>query len=45
MEYIRITNGDLDGLKGLHTGYKQEIGEEAPTDENFDSLSEAIQKG
>ena len=32
------------GLKALHLGYKREIGEETPTDENFDSLSEAIQK-
>ena len=45
MEYIRITNGNMDGLKALHFGYKQEIGEEAPTEENFDSLSEAIKKG
>ncbi len=45
MEYIRITNGNMDGLKALHIGYKQEIGEETPTDENFDSLSEAIKKG
>lgn len=42
MEYIRITNGNMDGLKVLHLGYKQEIGEGTPTDENFDSLSEAI---
>ena len=45
MEYIRISNGNMDGLKALHIGYKQEIGEEPPTDENFDSLSEAIKKG
>ena len=45
MEYIRITNGNMDGLKALHIGYKQEIGEGPPTDENFDSLSEAIKKG
>ncbi len=45
MEYIRITNGNMDGLKALHIGYKQEIGEEPPTGENFDSLSEAIKKG
>ena len=44
MEYIRITNGNMAGLKELHIGYKQEIGEEAPTDENLDSLSEAIIK-
>ena len=45
MEYICIANGNMDGLKMLHLGYKQEIGEETPTDENFDSLSEAIKKG
>ena len=45
MEYIRITNGNMDGLKALHIGYKQEIGEEPPTDANFSSLSEAIKKG
>ena len=44
MEYIRITNGNMDGLKALHLGYKQEIGEGTPTDENFDSLSEAIKE-
>ena len=44
MEYIRITSGNIAGLKVLHRGYKQEIGEEAPTDENFDSLSDAIKK-
>ena len=44
MEYIRITNDSMDGLKALHISYKQEIGEETPTDENFASLSEAIKK-
>ncbi len=44
MEYIRITNDDMAGLKVLHIGYKQEIGEETPSDEDFDSLSEAIKK-
>ena len=44
MEYIRITNDNMDGLKMLHTCYKQAIGEEPPTDEDFDSLSEAIKK-
>lgn len=45
MRYIRITNDDMDGLKALNKGYKQEIGEQPPTDEDFDSLSEAIKKG
>ncbi len=35
----------MDGLKALNKGYKQEIGEQPPTDEDFDSLSEAIKKG
>ena len=45
MEYIRITNDNMDELKVLHIGYKQKIGEETPTDENFDSLAEAIKMG
>lgn len=44
MEYIRITNDNLEGLKELHIGYKHAIGEETPTDENFDSLCEAIKE-
>ena len=34
----------MDGLKALHIGYKQEIGEETPTEENLDSLYETIKK-
>lgn len=45
MEYIRITNDNLDELKALHISYKQEIGEEAPTDDDLDSLSEAVENG
>ena len=45
MEYIRITNGNMDELKALHISYKQEIGEEMPTDEDLDSLSEAVENG
>ena len=45
MEYIRITHDNMDGLQALHIGYKQEIGEEPPTDGNFDSLSAAIKMG
>ena len=45
MEYMRISNDNMDELIVLHTGYKQEIGEETPTDENLDSLSAAIKKG
>ena len=45
MEYIRVTKDNMDDLKMLQLGYKQEIGEDRPTDENFDSLCEAISKG
>ncbi len=45
MEYIRITNDNMAELRALHISYKQEIGEEIPTEENFDSLSAAIKKG
>ena len=45
MEYIRVTGNDIAGLKTLQLGYKQEIGEDRPTDENFDSLCKAITKG
>lgn len=45
MEYIRITKDNIDELKVLQLGYKQEIGEDTPTDENFVSLCEAISNG
>ena len=44
MEYVRVTKDNMAGLKMLQLGYKQEIGEDRPTDENFDSLCEAITK-
>ena len=45
MEYIRVTKDNMVELKILQLGYKQEIGEDSPTDENFDSLCEAVAKG
>ncbi len=45
MEYIRITSDNMSELKALHISYKQEIGEEAPTNEDLDSLSEAVENG
>ncbi len=30
MQYIPITDGNMDGLTALHTGYKLEIGEKKP---------------
>lgn len=45
MLYIRITADNMDELKQLQLGYKQEIGEDTPTDANFDSLCKAISTG
>ena len=45
MEYVRVTTDNMAELKMLQLGYKQEIGEDRPTDGNFDSLCEAISKG
>ena len=45
MEYIRVTTDNIAELKMLQLGYKQEIGEDRPADENFDSLGQAISKG
>ena len=42
MEFIRITGHDMDALKPLQTGYKREIREDPPTEEDFASLREAI---
>lgn len=44
MEYIRISKDNMADLKKLQFDYKQEIGEDRPTDENFDSLCEAVSK-
>ena len=45
MEYIRVTKDNMAELKMLQLGYKQEIGEDRPTDEDFDSLCDAIITG
>ena len=45
MEFIRVSKGQMADLKSLQIGYKSEIGESTPTDENFDSLFSAIIKG
>lgn len=45
MELIRIGLNRLSELKSLQIAYKQEIGEEEPTEENFQSLAQAIQNG
>ena len=45
MQYIRVTTDNMVELKMLQFGYKQEIGEDRPTDGDFDSLCDAISKG
>lgn len=42
MQYIRINEDNMAELKMLQLGYKEEIGEGRPTDENFDSLCNAV---
>ena len=45
MKYVCITKDNMVELKMLQLGYKQEIGEDRPTDENINGLFEAISKG
>ncbi len=45
MEYLNVTEQQFEALKPLETAYKREIGEEAPTEADFDRLLEAIRKG
>lgn len=44
MEYLCVTERQFDALKRLETAYKQEIGEEPPTEADLDRLREAIRK-
>jgi GNAT superfamily N-acetyltransferase len=45
MQYITITVEQIDELKRLQMRYKQDIGEDAPTESNIDSLKQAIANG
>ena len=45
MEYIEITAGEADRLWPLHTAYKQEIGEDAPSEADLARLAEAMAEG
>ena len=45
MEYIELTSGDISGLKPLHAAYKREIGEDVPSDEDFERLAAAMRAG
>ena len=42
MEYVRITESDLEALKPLQIAYKREIGEEPPSEGELGRLREAI---
>ena len=41
MEFRKFTPDDMDGLRRLQIGYKREIGENEPTEEDFRRLAEA----
>ena len=45
MEFIKITEKEIDGLWALHTAYKEEIGEDAPTAEDKARLAGVIGRG
>ena len=45
MEYRKIVAADMPELEKLQRGYKAEIGEDAPTEEDFGRLREAIRAG
>ena len=45
MEFIRIDQNWLSDLQLLQIAYKQEIGEDEPTEADFESLAQAIQNG
>ena len=45
MNFIRVTKNEFDSLKRLHANYKLEIGEAAPTEDDFASLLRAIEAG
>ena len=42
MEFIILNEDKFNELKGLQSAYKVEIGEDAPNEENFESLYKAI---
>ena len=42
MDFMRLSTKDFAELKRLHIAYKAEIGENPPTNENWDGLFQAI---
>ena len=45
MTFIEFRAGDVERLKTLHTAYKLEIGEDVPSDADFEALAAAIGAG
>ena len=45
MEYLRVTERQYEGLRELHAAYKREIGENAPSEEDFTRLFGAVDRG
>ena len=45
MTYHRINTAEMPALWQLHTAYKAEIGEDAPTDADFKRLKKAVADG
>ena len=45
MHFLKLTEPDFSSLKHLHRAYKLEIGEPAPTEEEFLSLLDAVKRG
>lgn len=44
MEFVKIKSDMFDELKRLQGAYKNEIGEELPTEKNFESLKKAMDR-
>ena len=44
MEYVRIKADRFEDLSRLHTAYKREVGEDAPTADDLASLARAIDR-
>ena len=45
MEFRKLSAADMPGLETLQCAYKREIGEDAPSAEDFARLREAIEQG
>ena len=44
MQYLKVSEKEMEDLWRLQIGYKREIGEDAPTEENFHALLQAIKR-